>query len=136
MKVTTALLADAAHVDQQGKLFVHGAAWDNISAASFPTTHPSLSLVLVFQIEWNEALDEIPVTIDLVDQDDNLLGPTIEARITTGHSPGATRGAPSFVPQALTFNMLQFPSPSRYRFRVSSQDEELASVPFQVSSLR
>ena len=125
------MLADAAQVER-GKLFVHGGGWDNISVANIPAVHPSMALVLLFRIEYDEALDDIPVSIDLVDEDDQPVGPHIEAVINAGHPPRTRRGTPTFVPQAITVTMLPLQRAGGFRYRVRSRDEELASVPFRV----
>jgi hypothetical protein len=131
MEVTTAMLADAARVES-GKLFIHGGGWDTIKVGTIPATHPTMTLVLIFRIEYDEALADIPLVIDLLDEDDKPLGPRIEGVINTGHAPRTKRGAPTFQPLAMTFNMVPFPHEGGYRFRVASGDNELASVPFWV----
>ncbi len=135
MIVTTAMLADAARVEG-GKLYVHGGGWDRISTTSFPTTHSTLALALVFRIEYDEALNDIPITIVLETEDGEQMGPEIEGMINAGHAPGTDRGAPAFHPLAITLNGLQFESAGRYRFRVTSTDMELATVPFYVQSTK
>jgi hypothetical protein len=135
MQVTTAMLADAARVEN-GKVYVHGGGWDTINASSFPTTHPSLALVLVLRVEYTEALEDIPFAIELVHEDGSLMGPRGEGTLNVGHPPGTKRGTPTFVPQAITFNLLQFESPGGYRFRISSGEQELASVPFRLVAQR
>jgi hypothetical protein len=134
MNVTAALIADAARVES-GKLYVHGGAWDVIysdPSSSFPVTHPTMALALNLRVEYNEALTDIPLIVELLDEDDNSLGPRIEGVIHVGHAPRTVPGTPAFVPQAITFNMLQFDRFGGYRFRISSVSEELASVPFRL----
>lgn len=125
------MLADAARVES-GKLYVHGGAWDRLAAASFPTTQPSMALVLVARVEYDEAGVEYPLTIELLDEDDRPLGPRVDGRITTKRSADARPGAPTFVPQALTLAMVRFEHAGGYRFRVTSEGTELASVPFEL----
>jgi hypothetical protein len=131
MKVTTAMLADAASVER-GKLFVHGGGWDNIDVGGIPSIHPTMALVLIFQIDYNEALADIPIIIELLDEDDKPLALRIEGKINAGHPPRTRRGTPTFHPLALPFNMLTFDHEGGYRFKVTSGDDELASVPFRV----
>ena len=131
MELTTALLADAASVEN-GKLYVHGGAWSVINAGDLPVTHPSISLALVFQVEYTEALENHTVTVDLLDEDDQPLGPRIEGTIQVGHPPGTRPGTPSFIPQALRFNLVRFEREGGYRFRVLADGRELASVPFRL----
>ncbi len=134
MQVTTAMLADAASVER-GKLFVHGGGWDNIDVAAIPAVHPTMALVLIFQIDYGEALDDIPIVIELLDEDDKPLELRIEGKINAGHPPRTRRGTPTFHPLALPFNMLTFDHEGGYRFRVTSGDDELASIPFRVRTM-
>jgi hypothetical protein len=131
MDVTTAMLADAASVEG-GKLFVHGGAWDTIYVAAVPAVHPTMALVLVFRIGYGEALKDIPITIELIDEDDQPFGPRLQGIINAGHPPRSRRGTPTFHPLAMPFPMLAFEHEGGYRFRISSAEGEIASVPFQV----
>jgi hypothetical protein len=67
-----------------------------------------MALALVFRIEYNEALADIPFVIELVDEDDRPVGPRIEGVINAGHPPRTRRGTPTFQPLAMTFNMTSF----------------------------
>lgn len=131
MEVTTAMLADAASVEN-GKLYVHGGAWSVINTRELPVTHPSMALALVFRVEYTEALEDHPIAIELLDEDDQSLGPRIDGIIHVGHPPRMRPGTPSFVPQAIRFNNISFEREGGYRFRVSVRDEEVASVQFRV----
>jgi hypothetical protein len=131
MNLVSALIADAAVVER-GKLYIHGAGWDTIWAASIPTTHPTVALALLFRIEYSEALQDIPITIDLVDEDEHPIGIKIEGKLNVGHAAGTKPGAPIFVPQAITLNMLQLPKEGGYSFRIMSGTEPLGSVFFRV----
>jgi hypothetical protein len=131
MQVTTAMLADAASVER-GKLFIHGGGWDNIDVGSIPATHPTMALVLILQIDYSEALADIPIVIELLDEDDKPLELRLEGKINAGHPPRTRRGTPTFHPLALPFNMLTFQHEGGYRFKVTSGDNELASIPFRV----
>lgn len=131
MELTAALLADAARVEG-GKLYVHGGGWDVIQAAEFPTTHPTMSLAWVLRVEYDEALDDIPITVELLDEDNEPVGPRIDGIISAGHAPRQRRGTATFVPQTLTVNMVTFKRPGGYHFRITSEDRELGSVPFRL----
>ena len=131
MQVTTALLADAARVEG-GKLYVHGGGWDTIYAASLPMTHPTMTLAVVFRVEYTEALEDIPFTIELVSEDGEQVHPNVEGVMNIGHPPGQIRGAATFVPQTFTFNLLSFAKVGGFQFRVTAAGETLATVPFRV----
>jgi hypothetical protein len=135
MHLTTAMLADAATVER-GKLFVHGAGWDSIFVETFPATHPSMAVVLIVQVEYSEALQDIPFLIELLDEDDAEMGPRLEAVINVGHPPGSRPGAPTLVPLQWTLQLLTLDRAGGYRFRVSADPHELGSVPFRVAQRR
>ncbi len=134
MEITSAMLADAARVER-AKLYIHGGGWDRLAAPKFPTTQPSMALVLIARVEYDEAGIEYPLSIELLDEDDRAVGPTVNGKIRTQRAEGARPGAPTFVPQALTFALLRFETPGGYRFRVSCEGSELASVPFELREI-
>lgn len=129
------MLADAASVEG-GKLFVHGGAWDGIYVRNFPAVHPTMALVLVFRIEYDEALNDIPIVIELLDEDDRPAGQRIEGTLNAGHPPGTRRGTPTFHPLQVSFPMLEFSHEGGYRFKVTLGERQVASVPFQVRTAR
>jgi len=134
MQVTTAMLADAASVES-GKLYVHGGGWDTIDVAAVPATHPTLALVLIFRIEYDEALADIPIVIELLDEDDKPLELRLEGKMNAGHPPRLRPGTATFHPLALPFAMLTFQREGGYRFRVTSQGREVASIPLRVRAI-
>jgi hypothetical protein len=131
MKVTTAMLADAAVV-QGGKLYIHGGGWDALWVETLPATQPAMAFAWIFQVEYGEALKEIRFVVDLVDEDDTPAGPRLEAALNAGHPPGSRPGAPVFIPLQWTLNLIEFAHAGGYRVRLSVGDRELASVPFRV----
>jgi hypothetical protein len=130
MELTRTMIADAAVV-QAGKLYIHGGGWDGIQANALPVTHPSLAIAFVMRVEYSEALTDIPILIELLD-DENPAGPRLEGTIRVGHPAMAQPGNPIFVPQAVTFNALQFTSYATYRFRVSSAGRVLGESLFRI----
>src|SRR5437660_1761291 len=117
------LADDAAVLD--GKLYVFGGGWDSVQVASVPVTLARVALALVVRVEYNEALRDLPIQIELLDEDDQRLGPPIQGFLNAGHAPRTRPGTPVFVPQALRFENLRIEAPGGYRFRVSSEDDEL-----------
>jgi hypothetical protein len=130
MELTTAMLADGAQ-QAGGKLYVLGGQWDRLVVSNFPAQHPTMAVVLVIKVEYNEALDRHQLDVQL-----SLDGQPMDARaaggMITGHSPGQVRGAPTFVPLALTFNNVVFENPGRYEWVITVDGDELARVPLEV----
>lgn len=133
MKVTTAMLADAATV-ADGKVYVHGGGWDVINTQAVPATHPALAIVLVIEFEWSETHVPRSLHVELLDEDDNALGVGAVGALTVGHPPGLARGAPISHPIALPFVGVNLPRVGRYCFRVRVDDDELGRVRFAVQT--
>src|SRR5579859_6779059 len=131
MELVAAMIADAAVVER-GKLYIHGAGWDTIYAASVPATHAMMALALLFRVPYSEALVDIPVSIELVDDDGNGINPPvkIDGKINVGHAAGTKPGWPIAVPQAIQLQAVQLPKVGGYSFRVMCGPKELASVLF------
>jgi hypothetical protein len=133
MQITTAFLADAAIV-ANGKLYVQGGGWDTIFCPTFPSTHPSMAIALIFRVEYSEAPANIPLLIELLDEDERAR-PEFRAEgiMGVGHPPGLKHGSPILVPQAITINMLALPRPEFLHFKVSADSNEVATIPFRVA---
>jgi len=131
MELTTAMLADGAQQAPGGKLYILGGQWDRLTVPNFPAQHPTLALVLVLRVEYSEALDQHHLEVELT-LDGQARDAKAAAQFVTGHAPGQTRGTPSFVPVALTFNNLVFESSGRYEWVVQADERVLGRVPIEV----
>ena len=74
-----------------------------------------MAVVLVIKVEYTEALDPHRIKVELT-LDGQSQGVSATGGMVTGHPPGQARGAPLFIPLALTFNSLTFETPSRYEW--------------------
>ena len=121
-----------------GKLYVHGGGWDIVHATAVPTTVARMALVLTIKVEYDEALKDQSLTIDLVDEDDQpAAGVRIEGVLRVGHPPDSRPGEPTYVSQALRFEAIKLDRIGRYHFRVfvGGEDAPFASIPFRLSML-
>jgi|GEM_PF-1937959 hypothetical protein len=131
MKLQSAMLADAARV-AEAKLYVFGGQWDRIYAHSFPATHAALTVVLVIEVSYSEALTDHRLRVALM-RDGVPLGPEARGVINVGHAPGTTPGAPSYVPITLPFTGIVFERPGRFEWVVSINEEPVGSIPLEVA---
>ena len=125
------MLADAARV-ADNKLYVFGGQWDRLYTHSFPATHAGLTVVLVIEVSYAEALTDHHLRVALM-RDGEAMGPEARGLINVGHAPGTTPGAPSYVPIALPFEGVQFSSAGRYEWAVTLNDEPVGAIPLEVS---
>ncbi len=125
------MLADAASV-VDGKLYVHGGAWDHILTQSFPSTHPSLAVVVTLEVPYDQAMQEHRLLVELVTEDGEATPYRAEGLFRLGHPPMLARGAPVFQTSSLTFPMLRFERPGRYAWMVSCDGDVLGSIPLTI----
>jgi hypothetical protein len=131
MQVTTAMLADAATV-AGGKLYVHGGGWNAIIATQIPANHPTLALALAFKMDWHEGNEDLPIVIELVNEDGKPAGVRVERTLRIAPTPIVKKGADLYEYTAHTFNGLRFDEYGAYRFQVVHDGQVLASVPLIV----
>jgi hypothetical protein len=131
MKLQSAMLADAARV-AENKLYVFGGQWDRLLTHSFPATHAGLTVVLVIEVSYAEALTDHHLRVALM-RDGEAIGPEARGLINVGHAPGTTPGAPSYVPVTLPFEQVMFERPGRYEWVVTLNDEAMGSIPLEVA---
>ena len=131
MKLQTAMLADAARV-AENKLYVFGGQWDRIYAHNFPAAHAGLTVVLVIEVDYSEALTDHHLRVSLM-RDGEPMGAEARGLINVGHAPGTTPGAPSYVPIALPFEAIPFERAGRYEWVITINDEAMGSIPLEVA---
>jgi hypothetical protein len=132
MELTTAMLADGAHV-AGGKLYILGGQWDHLVGAAFPVQHPAMALALVIKVEYTEAPKTYPIRLELT-LDGQPANAEAEGQLATGHAPGQARGAPSYTSVAIPFNNVTFKEPGRYEWVITVGGQELGRVPLEVSA--
>lgn len=135
-------LADSV-VTSDGKLYVQGAGWNRISAASFPVVHDRIGIGLLFRLEVTGVSEPHRFELRLEDSKGNEIplgdappGPQSPGKITRiggefGAGPVAG-GAEQIVPIAVNLNGMAFEGPSSFRFVISVDGEDLKALPFRV----
>ena len=131
MKLQSAMLADAARV-AENKLYVFGGQWDRVYTHAFPASHAGLTVVLVIEVSYSEALRDHHLRVALM-RDGEPAGAEARGLINVGHAPGTTPGAPSYVPIALPFENLLFTTPGRYEWVISLNEEPVGTIPLEIS---
>lgn len=136
---TTILLADSAQADQLGKAHALGLGW---SVTTSPT--PPMALVLLFEVDWNEANIRHHITVELNDSDGRpVLLPgagsplRFEADIEVGRPVGTPEGSPLGLPMAINIGPgLELTPGQRYRWVVTNtgQPDADLSVGFAVQA--
>jgi hypothetical protein len=130
MELATAMLADGAQV-AQGKLYILGGQWDRLMVSQFPAQHPSMAVVLVIKVDYNEAPKTCVLTTELM-LDGQPVGVKAMAQMSIGHAAGLKHGAPQYAPTAIAFNNVQFDKPGRYEWIISADSAVLGHIPLEV----
>ncbi len=129
MEVTKALLADYANIAEGGKLNVLG-IFTTIFVASFPTVHPQMQLIFMWEANRSESGRKKQIEIELCDADGKkLLGLGGELQL-----PEAPSGKQIYGNQILTLNNLKFEKTGEYVFNILIGGEHKAEAPFEVLS--
>lgn len=132
MEIDLALLADAATIDNSGKLNILG-VFDRITAQSFPAQHSRITLVLRFAAGLQEA-GAHQVEIRLRDPSG---GEVVRLNGEMQLGPGS-RGAAAGVkvPHVLNLDGMVFPEPGLYNFDVWVDGEHHVSIPLTMASVK
>ncbi len=132
MKITSAMLADAAQV-QAGKLFVLGGGFDTISVRSLPATHRNLSIAMVAEVGPEDRQRDLELHISLIDEDGQPIGVEAKGMLRVGAPPNLPPGSPSVVPIVSPFHNINFTEAKGYAFVVSLDGQELARIRFRIA---
>jgi hypothetical protein len=129
MRLDFAVVADYALVDQGGKISVLG-IFQHIWVQQFPAMHPRLHLVLRLKGRRTE-IGEHPVLIRLVDdRGAEILGGN--GNVTFAEPPA---GVTEIEAAAILVFDVPFQRPGGYRFEITIDGEQQASVPITVSAI-
>lgn len=131
MKLTTAMLADAAHV-QGGKLYVLGGGFEAIRTRTVPAIHRSLTVAMMLELDAQERERQLELTISLIDEDGQAMDLRATARIRVGAQPALPPGAATVVPLVSPFYNVTFPEAKGYAFVVAQDGNELGRLSFRV----
>ena len=128
MDVSLALLADAANTSRDGKLNLLG-IFDAIQAPKFPSTHPSMMLVLRLEASAADGDRAHDLDVRFIDADGARLF-KIEARVVV--PPGMEPGQPHQFTHPIQINGLALKRPGQYAFEVRMDGVLAATVPLRV----
>ncbi|MDP2167250.1 MAG: hypothetical protein Q8J64_02830 [Thermodesulfovibrionales bacterium] len=128
LKVSMAVVADAANISQEGKLNICG-IFNSVTVHQLPAVHPWM--VLVFEIEGDrsDAHAEHKMKLDMIDADGASVLPPIEGEIKFGQ---VASGGTIRAPQILNIANIQFKKFGRHDIKIILNGEVMAEVPINV----
>ncbi len=126
MNVEIIALCDAA-TDQQGKLNILG-AFDTIFAKSLPVVHPQCAVALRLRFQRIEQGNH-KITLHLVDEDGNLVIPSLDADLQLQSPPQQDSGSVNMV---LNIQKLKLEKYGSYAINLAIDGRQEASIPFYV----
>ncbi len=134
LQVDYLVVAEAA-ASANGRHYIHGSI-DVLWAASFPVTHPMLSIAVRLRVPWNDANTPYQLELDLVDADEqSILPDPPKGAITMGRPPTAVPGDDQLAPLVFSLVMLQFTKPGMHSAVLRVGGVEIARNKFQVRLL-
>ena len=128
MRVTSALLCDAANLSEDGALNILG-AFTVLYARDFPYVHPSMSLACQVEFSPDDAVGEYLLTALLIDPDVAIARES-QIPITVGEPAEPGRSFRLHVTELL--DNLRHDAPGDYELRIINQTEFLAVVPYRL----
>lgn len=132
MEVSLALLADAANATETKKLNVLG-IFANINPPVLPYRHPSMTLVLKFEVDSLEADTDKTIRIVCVDPDGReITNLEVQAHIPVNQNPGQSME----MVMNLGFNGIRFERAGPHAFAVLVNGETKKRVPLNVTAPR
>lgn len=127
-------LADAATV-ADGKLYIHGAGWDNVLAQTFPTTLTAAAAILL-RIPWAETNEEHIIGLDIHDADGHSILPKqpgpVRGTLNVGRPANIEAGDDQVWPLAINLNGTAIERVGRYAVVLELDGQEVARAPFRV----
>jgi hypothetical protein len=147
-----AMLCDSA-VTAEGKLYVQGGGWNQLSTPQFPFVHPRIGVAITLWVPYTETNRQHQMELALEHEDGPRvpLGPprpkagapgefeqamSVKAQFNLGRPPQIQPGDAQVLPIAMNFDQLAFTAPGAYSFVMTVDDEELHRLAFRVVGLR
>jgi hypothetical protein len=135
VRVDYLVLAEAAAA-VEGRHYIHGAGWDALLAASFPATHPLMSVAVRLRVPWTDTNQPHALELDVVDADEqSILREPLRANVNVGRPPHLAPGSDQVVCLALNLVALQFVRPGAYVVKLTVEGAVEARSPFNVLPL-
>ena len=123
------ILADAAQV-VQGKLYVMGGGWAQVTVSTLPLTH-NFAVAVAVRVPWHLTNRAASVTVEVVDEDTKEAA-TIEGGFEVGRPPGMKPGQPQIAQFAASLSV-NFRRLGEYRVKATVNGDELIhNSPFRV----
>lgn len=134
MKADYMALADAATV-ADGKLYIHGAGWDNVLATTFPTTLTATAAILM-RIPWAETNEEHILSLDIHDADGHSILPKepgpFRGALNIGRPANIEAGDDQVFPLSINLNGTAIERVGRHAVVLEIDGHEVARAPFRV----
>ncbi len=134
MQADFLILADAATV-AEGKLYIHGAAWDLINVACLPWQHPSLAVAIGLRFPWGDTNQPHDLWLDILDGDGQSIladGVGKIGSIVMGRPWNAEPGVDQAQNLTYTFTGLVFHRVGDYAVVLRADGADVARAPFRV----
>lgn len=129
MEIEYALLADAAQQSSDGKLYVMGGGIGTIGAKTFPTIHPTMSLVLKLQLHPSECDREHRLEVQLWDADGQSIGTGVNGAFNVPRSP---EGRLAYAQMILNILQARFEKPGDYAFHIIVDGQHVKTLPLEL----
>jgi len=137
MKADYMVLADAVAA-ADGKLYIHGAGWDNVLTQNFPATL-TMGVAILLRIPWGETNEAHILELDILDADGHSVLPNppgaLRGMVNVGRPATLEPGDDQVVPLAINLNGTKIERAGRYVVILQLDKHEVARTSFRVRAL-
>lgn len=134
MQADYMVLADMVSA-ADGKLYIHGAGWDNVLTASWPAVLTA-GVALLLRIPWEGTNEPHTIELDIVDEDGYSILPTppgpLRGQVNAGRPPNLDPGTDQVTPLAISLNGTKIERAGRYVVVFRIDGKEAGKAPFRV----
>ncbi|MHB8644610.1 MAG: DUF6941 family protein [Thermomicrobiales bacterium] len=138
MQADYLVLADAATV-ADGKMYIHGAGWDNVLTPTLPITLTAAVAILI-RIPWAETNEEHVIGLDIHDADGHSILPKgpgpLRGKLNVGRPANVEVGEDQVLPLAIGLNGTAIERVGRYVIVLELDGREAARAPFRVKQMQ
>lgn len=136
MQADYMVLADAVAA-VEGKLYIHGAGWDNVFTAVWPAILTA-SVGILLRVPWGETNEEHTIELDIVDADGKSILPPpgpLRGTVNAGRPPQLEPGTDQVTPLAIVLNGTKIEKAGHYVVEFNIDGQKMARAPFRVSQM-
>ncbi len=134
MEADYMVLADAVAA-ADGKLYSHGAGWDNVLTREFPATLTA-AVGILLRMPWGETNEDHFLDLDILDQDGHsMLATPVHGKVNVGRPPTLEPGSDQAFPLVISLNETKIERAGQYAVILKLDGKESKRATFRLAQM-